>query len=240
MLDWQYLSKGLPEAAEEGQENFYAAYLANRDYAWWVLGVSKNNHDLSPSMQYLYKIAATFVNNLIRTPGLELLREKAVVALDDHDGEILLAEIPYLLGAEHLDRHWLDCAWDKLHQVYDQEIKKHSGSINEYFRNMNPNIHVAGKVYFHLVESQREDYPFAFLATYAAESQTGGSAKHLPLKNALKEYGENSHPDGSLHIRRRRYTLPDSQLVEEKIRIREGSNQYRQQGPLSGGLRGVG
>ncbi|HPT31862.1 MAG TPA: DEAD/DEAH box helicase [Prolixibacteraceae bacterium] len=191
-LDWQYLSKGLSEAAEEWQENFYEVYLKDRDYAWWLLGVSKNDHDLSPSMGYIYKVAATFVKNLIRTPGLELLREKAAVTLEDHDREILLAEIPYLLGAEFLDEHWLDCAWDKLHQVYDQEIKKYSGSINEYFRNMNPDIHVAGKVYFHLVESQREDYPFAFLATYAAEAQTGGAAKHLPLKNALTEYGENS------------------------------------------------
>jgi non-specific serine/threonine protein kinase len=120
------------------------------------------------------------------------LREKAAVRLENNDREILLEEIPFLIGAEYLDGHWLDCAWDKLHQVYEQEIKKHAGSINEYFRNLNPDIHVAGKVYFHLVESQREDYPFAFLATYAAESQTGGAAKHLPLKNALREYGENS------------------------------------------------
>jgi len=191
-LDWQYLSKGLPKAAEEWQENFYAEYLANRDYAWWLLGASKNDHDLSASMQYIYKVAATFVKNLIRKPGLELLREKAAVTFEDHDREILLAEIPYLIGVEHLDMHWLECAWDKLNQVYYQDIKKHSGSINEYFRNMNPDIHVAGKVYFHLVESQREDYPFAFLATYAAEALTSGSAKHLPLKNALTEYGENS------------------------------------------------
>ncbi|HNX93318.1 MAG TPA: hypothetical protein PKI17_07315, partial [Syntrophomonas sp.] len=144
-LDWQYLSKGLSEAAEEWQENFYEVYLKDRDYAWWLLGVSKNDHDLSPSMGYIYKVAATFVKNLIRTPGLELLREKAAVMLEDQDREILLAEIPYLLGVEHLDGHWLDCVWDKLHQVYCQEIKKHSGSINEYFRNINPDIHVAGK-----------------------------------------------------------------------------------------------
>jgi non-specific serine/threonine protein kinase len=161
-LDWQYLNKGLPEAAEEWQEEFNASYLADRDYAWWLLGVSKNDHDLSASMQYIYKVAATFVKNLIRTPGLELLREKAAVTLEDHDQEILLTEMPYLIGAEHLDRHWLECAWNTLHQVYEQEIKKHSGSINEYFRSLNPDIHVPGKVYFHLVESQREDYPFAF------------------------------------------------------------------------------
>lgn len=52
---------------------------------------------------------------------------------------------------------------------------------------------MAGRVYFHLVESRRDDYPFAFLATYAGEVLAIGSARHLPLKNALMEYGENSH-----------------------------------------------
>ncbi|MDD3363366.1 MAG: hypothetical protein PHZ03_00130 [Syntrophomonas sp.] len=78
-LDWQYLAQGIPQAAEEWQENFYAEYIADGAYAWWSLGVSKINHDLSESMQYLYKVTATFVKNLIRTPGLELLREQAVV-----------------------------------------------------------------------------------------------------------------------------------------------------------------
>jgi non-specific serine/threonine protein kinase len=191
-LDWQYIAKGIPKAAEEWQEQLYTEYIADRDYAWWSLGASKIDHDLSESMQYISKVAATFIKNLIRTPGLELLRERAVVTLTDLDKEFLLNH-PYLNGAEHLDKHWLECAWDKLNQTYSQDIKKHSGSINEYFWSKNPDIHLAGRVYFHLVESQRNDYPFAFLATYAAEVPAMGSAKHLPLKNALIEYGENSH-----------------------------------------------
>src|SRR5665647_1887942 len=106
-LDWQYLAKRLPQDVEEWQGNFYAEYLADCNYAWWSLGTSKINHDLSESMQYLYKVAATFVKNLVRNSGLELLREKAVVTLADQDRELLLEEVPYLTGAEYLDRHWL-------------------------------------------------------------------------------------------------------------------------------------
>ncbi|MGO4273335.1 hypothetical protein AB4Z22_26410, partial [Paenibacillus sp. TAF58] len=43
-----------------------------------------------------------------------------------------------------------------------------------------------------LVESGKEDYPFAYMATYAAEVSQEGKSKHLPLKNALVEYGKNS------------------------------------------------
>ncbi|MEN6351387.1 MAG: hypothetical protein ABFD08_18595, partial [Syntrophomonas sp.] len=82
-LDWQYPSRGLPPDAKAWQEQFHAEYLADCNYAWWSLGVSKINHGLSESMQYLYKVAATFVKNLLRTPGLELLREQAAVSLSD-------------------------------------------------------------------------------------------------------------------------------------------------------------
>lgn len=191
-LDWQYLAQALPPAAEAWQENFHTEYIADSDYAWWSLGASNLNQDLSESMQYLYKVAAAFVDNLIKTPGLELLREQAVATLTDLEQERLLDQVPYIIGAEYLDKNWLACAWNKLNQVYHQDIKKHSGSINEYFWKKNPNIHLAGRVYFHLVESHRDDYPFAFLATYTAEALSAGAAKHLPLKNALMQYGENS------------------------------------------------
>ncbi|MDD3023351.1 MAG: DEAD/DEAH box helicase [Syntrophomonadaceae bacterium] len=192
-LDWQYLAQGLPPEAKAWQKEFYAEYMADCNYAWWLLGVSKIDYDLSESMQYLYKVAAAFVKNLTRTPGLELLREQAAVILNDQDQELLLNQVPYLNGSEYLDKHWLACAWNRLNQTYSQDIKKHAGSINEYFWSKNPDIHLAGRVYFHLVESQRDDYPFAFLATYAADALATGAAKHLPLKNALMEYGANSH-----------------------------------------------
>jgi non-specific serine/threonine protein kinase len=191
-LDWQYLPKGQAVAPGEWQETFYAEYLADRNCAWWSLGTSRINHDLSESMQYLYKVAAVFIKNLVRNTGLEQLREQAAVILNDQDLLTLLEEAPYLSGAEYLDKHWLTCAWEKLNQTYAQEIKGYPGSISEYFWSKNPDIHLAGRVYFHLVESHRDDYPFAFLATYAAEASATGAAKHLPLKNALVEYGENS------------------------------------------------
>ena len=148
-LDWQYLPKGQAVAPGEWQETFYAEYLADRNCAWWSLGTSRINHDLSESMQYLYKVAAVFIKNLVRNPGLEQLREQAAVILNDQDLLTLLEEAPYLSGAEYLDKHWLTCAWEKLNQTYAQEIKGYPGSISEYFWSKKPDIHQAGRIYFH-------------------------------------------------------------------------------------------
>lgn len=189
-LDWQYLNEGLAKESIEFQESLYQKYLADSDRALFLLGASPKIEELSESLGYLHKVASTFVRRLSKNPDLETLREKVKVVLEDE--EALLMGAPYLNGAERLNRHWLVCAWDRLNQAYAKEIQAYTGSVIEYFVARNPEIHFAGKVYFHLVESKREEYPFAFLATYAAEPSATGKAKHLPLKNALLEYGENS------------------------------------------------
>lgn len=49
-------------------------------------------------------------------------------------------------------------------------------------------LHVPERIFFHLVESNREaDFPFAFLATYATKDNHG-KINHMPLQYALVEY----------------------------------------------------
>ncbi|RCX18383.1 non-specific serine/threonine protein kinase [Anaerobacterium chartisolvens] len=191
-LDWQYVNKDVEEYCAKFQQNIYDMYLADRDMALLMLGAAKKNVVLPETVEYLFKVASAFVKCLSRNPDLEALREKAKGLPEDKEQDELLAEAPFINGAEYLDRHWITCAWDKLNKIFSKEMKKHQGTVAEYFISKNPDIHFAGKVYFHLVESKKEDYPFALLATYAAEPSAVGKARHLPLKNALMEYGQNS------------------------------------------------
>lgn len=191
-LDWSYPGEMSDQAGIEFQQNIYEVYLTDPDTAWFLLGVTEKKVDFSESIEYLHKVASTFIQILAGNPDLETLRGKAKAVLEDEEAEKLIMGVPYLIGVEYLDRHWLELAWDRLNRAFAKEIVKHQGSITEYLQTKNPEIHIAGKVYFHLVESKREDYPFAFLATYAAEPSATGKAKHLPLKNALLEYGANS------------------------------------------------
>jgi len=49
------------------------------------------------------------------------------------------------------------------------------------------------RVHFHLVENRQEETtPFAFLATYSTHSDAAGGLRHLPLGNALKEFGDDT------------------------------------------------
>jgi superfamily II DNA or RNA helicase len=191
-LDWQYPERGGNEGDSKFGSDWYELYRSDRDRAWFVLGTCPQPAGLSASVEYLYQIASAFVTTLIRNPDLDILRDRAVAGLETELKETLLEEAPYLSGSEHLDLHWMERGWERLNRAFAIVIQQYDGSVSEYFSKQNPGLHLAGKVYFHLVESKREEFPFAFLATYAVEPSATGQARHLPLKNALTEYGENS------------------------------------------------
>jgi superfamily II DNA or RNA helicase len=191
-LDWQYLDQSRAGNSAVDEANWYELYQADRDTALFLLGTTPKIGELSASLEYLHLIAVSFVKVLTQNPDLDILRDKATAELDGEVREALLARAPFLNGAEYLDHHWLERVWQRLNQAFAMVIKEYQGSVTEYLVKQNPNIHLAGKVYFHLVESKREEFPFAFLATYATEPSATGNAQHLPLKNALLEYGQNS------------------------------------------------
>ena len=53
---------------------------------------------------------------------------------------------------------------------------------------LTPEGFVPERIFFHLVESRDEEFPFAFLATYATRGEND-RITHVPLQYALTEYG---------------------------------------------------
>lgn len=191
-LDWQMTEEILESTQFSYQEEVYRHYRENAQEALFVLGFSEKELVTSGSLRYLRLIAATFVKKLAMNPDLEVLRENIMLEIEDHEAEHLLQQAPYLKGAEYLTHAWLKEAWETLNQTFAKMIKTYEGSVQAFFAAYNPNVRLVGRVFFHLVESRKAEYPFAFLATYTAELTKQGKAKHLPLKNALEDYGENS------------------------------------------------
>ena len=72
--------------------------------------------------------------------------------------------------------------------LLQEEIFNRFVADAEFIRTYSPEVHLVGRVFFHLVENKDDNYPFAFLATYSTRLNRQGKSKHLPLKHALKEY----------------------------------------------------
>jgi non-specific serine/threonine protein kinase len=191
-LDWQITEEMLESSQSEYQEEVYRRYRENAQEAFLVLGFSEKTVVTSGSLRYLRLIASTFVKKLAMNPDLEVLRENVVIEINNNEVEHLLQQAPYLKGAEYLTHAWVKKAWEMLNQTFGKMIKSYKGSAEAFFAIYNPNVHLVGRVFFHLVESKKEEYPFAFLATYTGDVSTHGTSKHLPLKNALVDYGKNS------------------------------------------------
>ena len=191
-LDWQFTKKNQEESLDKFLQDIYDLYIKNSDKALFVLGMYKKPLSLSPSLEFLHTLSEAFIECISKNPDIENLRDRAVGILEDEQKDELILKAPYINGLEYFHRKWIDLVWERLNKTFSKEIKNYEGSVSEYFLSKNSDIHFVGKVYFHLVESKKDGYPFAFLATYSAEPSAIGRAKHLPLKNALEKYGHNS------------------------------------------------
>ncbi|HIW32065.1 MAG TPA: DEAD/DEAH box helicase [Candidatus Paenibacillus intestinavium] len=192
-LDWQI------EVEQQGsdqlavQNTIYNHYVQKHESIWFVLGLMRRTAAMSESLSYLIRVANLFVKKLAENPDAEVLREKARAELEELEVEKILSNTPFIIGSQYLDQYWLENAWEELHLAYSYHLQGHKGSIALLLMQSESPVHLAGRVYFHLVENKQEgEYPFSFLATYATESSDQGKSRHLPLKNALLEYGENS------------------------------------------------
>ena len=105
-----------------------------------------------------------------------------------------LERLPPMKGGEYLTPEALTTAWNSLDAYVRAEAAVHTGGPAEFIKSLNPAWHSVGRVVFHLAENRKnENYPFAFLATYAAGMSGHGRLKYQPLAEALKEYaGEDN------------------------------------------------
>ena len=76
---------------------------------------------------FLYLLADMFQKQLTRQPDLELSREKTEVLLDGDTVERLLNSVPFTLGSECVTENWLKNAFQKLQNVFAEEISNYEG-----------------------------------------------------------------------------------------------------------------
>lgn len=135
-------------------------------------------------LSYLTRIAALLIENVRRDPDLMLTRR--AVMPEAASLFPLLAELPYVLGAEFVNIQWIAEVCENLIAVLNHELCGFDGTPEEYFTSKNDALTISGRVFFHLVETREEDFPFAFMATYS--TRLDDRVTHLPLKRALQEF----------------------------------------------------
>ena len=177
-------NRSLQEVMSQWEERF----LNEKYQALYQLGFQKKQTWFSPSIDYLHEVATFFISKCTQSPSIELDREHIEIILNDEDWYQFQQKIPFVLGNEFVTKDWINCLIQELHHVFVQEVSLFEGPMSRYFLEKNEQIHLVGRVYFHLVETKEEDFPFAFMAAYSTKTSKSKRAIHTPLKQALKEF----------------------------------------------------
>ncbi|MDX9979518.1 MAG: DEAD/DEAH box helicase, partial [Lentisphaeria bacterium] len=156
------------------------------------LGFAFDTVPLPESLDYWRRFASAFRRELLLTPELERLRARAVIPADPDILAAFYENAPLVPGIEHLTTDRLASLWTALNTVFQEAVHQYQGTVEALLHSLRPDVELAGRVFFHLVENNKGPQPFAFLATYSTEVAQDGTTRHLPLKHALQEFAGNN------------------------------------------------
>ncbi|MGN1314374.1 MAG: hypothetical protein ACI4VG_05085, partial [Lachnospiraceae bacterium] len=115
--------------------------------AVYAIGFEKRPKWLDAAGSFLYQVADGFQQMLTRQPDLEVAREHIEVSLDENVMERLLNSVPFTLGAEYVNSHWLKEAFGQLQAVYAKEIASYEGTVALYLADKSQNLKVPERIF---------------------------------------------------------------------------------------------
>ena len=187
-LEWIESPSKLSNSTDVLQNAIFQQYSAEPDDWLLYLGFCRRSTPLSPSLGFLRNFAGLFTQALRLNPDIKQQRGDIILPLDPSAMNEIAARIPLMTGSEYLGKNQLQSLWQSLHDIFSRQIDSFDGTVEEFLKGYSPDIHIIGRIYFHLVENRNGSDPFAFLATYSTALNSGAESKHLPLKYALEEY----------------------------------------------------
>jgi non-specific serine/threonine protein kinase len=152
------------------------------------LGAGEVGQVLPPVFSYWRDLGARYVTAVCATPDVEE-RGAGIPPPPAEDLEALAGAAPAMPGAEYLTGEVLRALWTAIDQAFAAELAESGATVQAFLTRLNPVWNVVGRVHLHLAENRRDEQaPFAFLATYTTRLSAQGTAQHLPLGQALREY----------------------------------------------------
>ena len=186
--EWEESRDGIDDETATEQAGIYRLFEDDPDTWLFYLGFRTPSGRLSAGVDFFSGFAGLFVSKLTRIPELETLRHKVEVPVTQHEIDGFVQSVPMITGAEYIDKEMLLDLWQGFQDVFSERIRSHEGTVASFFHELNPGIHIAGRVFFHLVENRNSESPFAFMATYSDGMGPDNTPKHLPLKYALQQF----------------------------------------------------
>lgn len=191
-MEWADTGEEISKSQNLLQQEIHRRFVSDPETAFLFLGFCDRSVPLSTSINFWREFSGLFTEKLRLTQDLEVIRHSIKLTIERHELDKILENVPLMTGVEYLSIERLEEMWLRLNTKLQKEINAYAGLAEDFIRTYSPDVHLVGRVFFHLVENKKDDYPFAFLATYSTGLSAKGTSKHLPLKYALEEFGSDS------------------------------------------------
>ena len=175
--------------AQGGGDGGLAARFAEHEAAGMVALAAAGVPDgAARSVGFWHDVAADFLRAVCHVPeGVDFL-----LAEIERPSPARLAEwvlnAPPMPGGEYLAPDVLSALWERM-VGWSAERVADAGGLAAFLDAYAPRWARVGRVTLHLAENKGDsEFPFAFMASYAAGLTSGGKIRRLPLGKALEEY----------------------------------------------------
>jgi len=161
-----------------------------------ALAAAKMPPHTDASILFWRDIAAGFLQALCHLPQNQPFTHRSLSSPDTTTLSEWILNAPPMQGAEYLTQDTLRNIWIRLVDWTVTQSRQTNG-LNLFLKKNANKWSRVGRVTVHLAENKGDsEYPFAFMATYAAGLTHTGRIQRLPLGQALKEYaGANKKPE---------------------------------------------
>ncbi len=177
-------SEPLPDAVAD---RIRKAFGASASAGLLLLATSELRTTLPAAFAFARSVAQAYLTRLSHTPGLESAQTIEPIAPPEPELAALAQQAPPLKGSEYINADALAQWWKELDEHVRDEIAAGPEPAGAYLRAKNPLWRMVGRVTFHLAENKRdEQYPFAFMATYAHRLSAQGRCNTCPFRGRFR------------------------------------------------------
>ncbi len=177
-----------PELATELAQRLTVAFARGSGHGLLQLGGAEIGQALPPVLSYWRELGTRYVTALCVRTGNETAHSP-VPPPAPADLETLALGAPVMLGAEYINAALLAALWREIDDAFALRQTESQATTEVLVKQLNDAWNVVGRVHFNVAVNIRDNAsPFAFLATYAHQLSSHGTALHRPLGEALGEY----------------------------------------------------
>lgn len=183
------------------QPSLIQSFLQSQEQGLLQLLSSKVDGSWSLTLKYWRNFIALYVERLCHhTPNADQSIDVIPPPLEAIRQEWLL-KIPPMPGGEYATTDLLASIWLSFDKWCREKIASESEGVVGFLKKHLPAWQQVGRVCFHLAENKQDtEYPFAFIATYAAHLTDSRDVQHKPLRNALQEYAGDTNKLALYHL----------------------------------------